>query len=226
MRRANRGQGDCVIRTLCRLASALSLVLCVATAVMWVRSYWLSDAFGRSTLDVKALRYTSPMIVLQSGWIAVFSTTWDLDHESFPLLATELRDSPGPVKPGFWHAGLHAGEHNFKTPWDRFKIRIARSRAVDQPYLGQVWYWQGGKLCSRPQFAGHYSETETRLVLPCGYLVILCLIVGLPAMKLIGRVIRHRRRRPGLCRYCGYDLRASTIRCPECGAPIPVRAKA
>ena len=39
----------------------------------------------------------------------------------------------------------------------------------------------------------------------------------LPARALATRAIRRKRARRGLCRACGYDLRGTPGRCPECG---------
>lgn len=44
--------------------------------------------------------------------------------------------------------------------------------------------------------------------------------VALPGIELAHRLRRHRRRKMGLCIKCGYDLRGSEDRCPECGTPF------
>ncbi len=42
-----------------------------------------------------------------------------------------------------------------------------------------------------------------------------------PLMRLYSGLRRRRRRRLRLCVTCGYDLRASGHRCPECGKSVP-----
>jgi hypothetical protein len=49
-------------------------------------------------------------------------------------------------------------------------------------------------------------------------MLVLAAPVGLGQLAIPALRRRHRRRR-GLCAKCGYDLRASPERCPECGSP-------
>jgi len=65
------------------------------------------------------------------------------------------------------------------------------------------------------QRIGSTGLNFTELVLPC-WLVVLVTLLPLP--WLVHRTRRARRRRAGHCPACGYDLRASPQRCPECGA--------
>jgi hypothetical protein len=66
-------------------------------------------------------------------------------------------------------------------------------------------YWRG--------FA--YQNDEFAFTLGAPHWAILLLAVLLPAGRILG--IR-RRHAPNSCRACGYDLRATPDRCPECGA--------
>ena len=45
-------------------------------------------------------------------------------------------------------------------------------------------------------------------------------VLFVPTGRWLGRVSVRWRRRRGLCAQCGYDLRGSVGRCPECGAEV------
>jgi predicted amidophosphoribosyltransferase len=50
------------------------------------------------------------------------------------------------------------------------------------------------------------------------YWALMLVLACLPALAIRKALRSRRRRQPGLCPACGYDLRATPGRCPECGA--------
>ena len=85
----------------------------------------------------------------------------------------------------------------------------------DSPWSGAGFYWidlDGNSYAGVPDLHG--------VIAPAWFLFVLA--AALPAARAAAKL--RRRRAPGMCPRCGYDLRATPDKCPECGTlPGPAR---
>lgn len=187
-------------RILYRLLSGLSLLLLVATAGVWVRSYWVSDWLvwsdwpqDRSFYDEKPI-WCSRGGMLFSAWRYLSQEMQSIDGLHFHHVREAAKKYPV-----------------FSEGWSGPSSRNLRRYAA----LGFEWIPQSIVKWNPPDPAETVLKSFTLpLYFPC------LLFAILPAHY----VLRVRRRRRiarrlalGCCIACGYDLRASSGRCPECG---------
>ena len=105
-------------------------------------------------------------------------------------------------------------DHGYPGP------RIATSPRQFGP-LRHFIYWDAWVLHYRSDSSAQQAGSRYRapgrreFVLKTGPLFLLSLL--LPLVGAVRLYRRHRPRDPGRCRTCGYDLRATPDRCPECG---------
>jgi hypothetical protein len=83
--------------------------------------------------------------------------------------------------------------------------------------------WWGGYVADG-MVLGFYADSgrlgtrQTVLLVRIPYYFVALSSIAFPAHALSRRLRVRGRRKLGLCLLCGYDLRASLHRCPECGA--------
>jgi hypothetical protein len=123
-------------------------------------------------------------------------------------------------RPGRWLFNLAAGVSmvawvGVAVLWWRdvgYHVQINRAGHVSRVYGPHLGLWIEWALTS-----------ESDWVWTVRYWKLFWLLLGLPVLWIVRRIVRARPR-PGLCAKCGYDLRATPDRCPECGT-IPVAAE-
>jgi hypothetical protein len=106
------------------------------------------------------------------------------------------------------------------TPYaTRWSVRVLRDDGGQgvvfrrtPPLFGR---WEPGSSLQPTPRWGAAEERGTEFYFPHGLLAAGFML--LPGLDLAAGLRRWRRRRLGLCAGCGYDLRATPDRCPECG---------
>ena len=104
--------------------------------------------------------------------------------------------------------------------WHRsFRSSTSEEMELREPSLEEVWKF---RRCYLPQGAG--DNNEVGFSFPFTWVIIpLCLPLIFIIQNGIRRRTNLRRTNSGRCSQCGYDLRASPQRCPECGKFIHSR---
>jgi hypothetical protein len=196
------------LRILLNAATVLSLVLCVATAGLWVRSYWRFDDLGANSTWRDASGFTQRVIRLGSNKGRFLFTDRDI---SFPWT---YRDTTRIMPDWERHNGVY---FSHEPPIDLY-------RQFPRQPGEQSWTkdFAGCRLRRILELTANHNTVGVVVIVPHAYACAGFAI--LPA--LFARRWRRARRgaRLGLCRHCGYDLRATPDRCPECGAVTTTKA--
>ena len=169
------------------LVTVLSLLLCVAVCVIWVRSYRHSDILLLRRVDPGpdgGVRCSQVSLGWRTAVIYFGLHRWTWTGDDPPAGGSSFSTVSSPAGSGRWDAGFDPGTVRWQI--GRF------TWVADPPDRGAV-----SKFLTVPAWAAAIA------------------FAALPVAWLYRR-LRPRYSR-GQCPRCGYDLRATPDRCPECG---------
>ena len=189
-----------MFRRILTILSLLSCASCLAVTGLWIRTYYVREAITfRHYVRGHNPQSTARRPIIQ-------------DVEGYSLVGD------GKVLVHYYYAadGLFAPTSEGTNPDPGWLV--FRSDVSDP---GTIWW-----MSSFPRFHGDVYHsgglTEATIGFPFGFP---CGVLAIPPAILLSIVVNRRlKRRSGLCAKCGYDLRATPDRCPECGAvPLGTR---
>jgi hypothetical protein len=188
------------------VAADLSLLLCVCSVVFWVRSCWIDD--------VAEWRRDSrrPLPEMGSG----------VDQIEFREIVV-----------GSGHSGFQMRLGHFVNPVSRGSVGADIGPALLE--LGHNWpsytytstkkVWNvvdgfGLQIECANQQPINFRESYEVLGVAARHWMLVVMFGVLPVIRAVMWMSRRRKREGNFCENCGYDLRESKERCPECGLAV------
>ncbi len=184
---------------LIHVSAVMSLLFCMATAVLWVQSYWYVDNVWHG-----APSHMETLVSLQ-GEVTLHVTIADSDgtdfHNDWSWMHARSAGANSAPRSGFSDPGelWNLNAMGFLCT----ASRGGSSQIQLGPDVTQSTSYDKGFTIGFP----HIAAVVALAILPS---------------LLVKRLITKRRRPIGVCTACGYDLRASPDGCPECGL-IPAK---
>jgi len=194
-----------------------------AVTLFWVRTHrvidrWILQAPDGSILEFGTGSTSRPPLWYRAFYVGHFSG-WDhpalTRHTTLHLLGPPDRREENiilgatPTKHCLW-----------PTPTWLSKMGFASFYCIGHPFVYD--FWTGRILASPPtRIEGSTPVRYWKIWIPMWGLEAFVLVAFTPLLVRWGKLARRAwRRRHRLCTSCGYDLRASPDRCPECGTHV------
>ncbi len=195
-------------RPLFTILAAVSLMLLIGVIGAWPRSLVTSDSV--SYLTTGSTRFS-----LGTAPQGLAFSRQQLDK----ALLVRFRDDS--LSPGWRLAS---------DPWGQAVPRVITGRSAQSGGVSFRFTTSSAVVTLAPNtwtapdnsllgFGGDSVGGNMRIVVPFWFLGVLFLMLPILWVRWFWR--DRTRQLLGLCRRCGYDLRASSDRCPECGADLP-----
>jgi hypothetical protein len=189
---------------LTRLAVGASVTLTVTMLTIWIYSRYHSAWIWRTSWNLTATQdeWQGRSLYLGQGFIDVSS-----EHEIKPaFIASFTGEIPYPS-----NRTVPSG-----TTWGWVQDPTSTVREIP---TGLFWRQRFGISWSTRGVAG---KPRWSVEIELWLLTLICLVATTLTILLSRRAsLPFRRLRAGLCPTCGYDIRVTPEKCPECGGTIP-----